>query len=61
MEVGSWYLYASFDTLYVKIGQLFEKRLVLEKCLKTVKSLFLEKSVVNFEFFRKFKVSLRLE
>ena len=60
-EVGSLHLYASFGTFYVQIGQLFEAQWVFEKCLKTVKLLFSKKNDVDFEFFRKFKISLCLE
>ena len=36
-------------------------RWVFVKCMKTVKSLFTKKNDVDFEFFRKFKASLRLD
>ena len=61
IEVGSSYLYASFGTFCVHIGKFFEAQWVFEKCLKTVKSLFSKENEVDFEFFRKFKVSLRIE
>ena len=61
IQVGSSYLYASFGTFYVQIGQLFEAQWVFDKSMKTVKSLFSTENDVDFEFFRKFKVSLRLE
>ena len=32
LEVGSWYLYTSFGTLYVQIGQLFYAEWVFDKC-----------------------------
>ena len=60
-EVGSLHLYASFGTFYVQIGQLFEAQWVFEKCLKAAKSLFLKENDVDFQFFRKFQVSLCLE
>ena len=61
IEAGSSHLYSSFGTFCVQIGQLFEAQWVFEKCLKTVKSLFSKENVVDFQFFRKFKVSLCLE
>ena len=61
MKVYSPDLYASFGTFCVQIAQLFEAQEVFEKCMKTVKSLFLKENVVFYEIFRKFKVSLRLE
>ena len=57
IEVGSSHIYASFGTFCVQIGQLFEVQRVFEKCMKTVKSLFSKENDVDFEFFRKFKVS----
>ena len=60
IEVGSSHLYASFGTFCVQIGQFFEAQWVFEKCLKTVKSLFSKENEVDFEFFRKFKVSKNL-
>ena len=61
IEIDTSHLYASFGTFYVQIGQLFEAEWVFENCKKTVKSLFLKESDVDFEFFRKFKVSLCLD
>ena len=61
IEVGSSHIYASLGTFWVQIGQLFEAQWVFEKCMKTVKSLFLKENDADFEFFRKFKVSLRLD
>ena len=61
IEVGSSHIYASFCTFCVQIGQLFEAQWVFERCMKTVKSLFSKENDVDFEFFRKFKISLRLE
>ena len=61
VEDSSSHLYASFGTFCVQIGQLFEAQWVFEKCLKLVKSLFSKENDVDFEFFRKFKVSLYLE
>ena len=61
IEVGSSHTYASFGTFCVQIGQLFAAQWVFEKCMKTVKSLFSKENDVDFEFFRKFKVSLRLD
>ena len=61
IEASSSHLYASFGTFCVQIGPLFEAQWVLEKCLKTVKSLFLKENDVDFEFFQKFKASLWLE
>ena len=61
IEVGSSHLYTSFGTFCVQIGQLFEAEWVFENCRKTVKSLFLKENDVDFKFFQKFKVSLRLE
>ena len=58
IEVGSSHLYASFGTFFVQIGQLFKVQRVLEKCLKSVKSLFLKENVVDFKFLRKSEVSL---
>ena len=49
-------LFASFGTFCVQFGQLFEAQCVFEKFLKLVKS-----KENDFEFFRKFRVSLRLE
>ena len=60
-ELGSSHIYASFGTFCVRIGQLFEAQWVFKKCMKTVKSLFSMENDVDFEFFRKFKVSLRLD
>ena len=53
--------YASFGAFCVQIGQFFEAQWFFEKCLKTLKSLFSKENDVNFEFFRKFKISLCLE
>ena len=61
IEVGSSHIYVSFGTFCVKIGQLFEAQTVFEKCMKTVKSPFSKENYVDFEFFRKFKASLRLD
>ena len=61
IEVGSSHLYAPFGTFCVQFGQILEAQRVFEKCLKTVKLLFSKENDVDFEFFRKFKVSLRLE
>ena len=61
IEVGTSHIYASFGTFCVQIGQLFEAQWVFAKCMKTVKSLFSKEKDVDFEFFRKFKVSLRLD
>ena len=61
IDVGSSHFYASFGSFYVQIGQLFEAQWVFEICMKTVKSLFSKENYVDFEFFRKFKVSLRHE
>ena len=55
------HLYASFGTLCVQIGQLFEAQWVFEKCLETLKSLLSKENDIYFEFFPKFKVSLCLE
>ena len=55
IEVGSSNLYASFGTFCVRIGHLFEAQRVFEKCMRTVKSLFLKENDADFEFFRKFK------
>ena len=60
-ENGSSHLYASFDTFYVQVGQLFKAQRVFERCMTMVKSLFSKENVVDLEFFRKFKVSLCLE
>ena len=46
LEVGSSHLYASFGTFCVQIDQFLESRWVFEKCLKTVKWLFLKENVV---------------
>ena len=48
IEVCSSYLYASFDTFCVKIGQLFEAQWVFEECLKIDKSLSSKENVVDF-------------
>ena len=61
IEVGSSHLYASFDTFCVQIHQFLEVQWVLEKCLKSVKSLFSKENYVDHEFFRKFKISLCLK
>ena len=61
VKVGSSYLYASFGTFCVQIGQWLEAQWVFEKCLKTVKMLFLKENEVDSEFFWTFKISLRLE
>ena len=61
IEVGSPHLYNSFGTFCTQIGQFFAVKWVFEKCLKTVKSLFSKENDVDFEFFRKFKVSLHLD
>ena len=61
IKIGSSHLYASFGTFCVQIGQFLESQWVFGKCLKTVKSLFSKENDVDYEFFRKFKVSLRLE
>ena len=61
IDVGSSHICASFGTFCVQIGQLFEAQWVCEKCMKTVKSMFSKENDVDFEFFRKFKVSLRLD
>ena len=61
IEVGSSYLYVSFATICVQIGQFLEAQRVFEKCLKTVKSLFLKENNVDLEFFLKFKISLFLK
>ena len=53
--------YASFGTFCVQIGHFLEAQWVFEKCLKTVKSLFLKENDVDFEFFWKFKTSLCLK
>ena len=58
IEVDSSHLYASFGTFCVQIGQFLEALWVFEKYLKTVKSLFLKENDVDFEFFRKVKISL---
>ena len=58
IEFCSLHLYASFGTFCVQIVQFFEAQWVFEKCLKTVKSLFSKENDVDFEFFRKFKVSV---
>ena len=57
-EVGSSQLYASIGTFCAQIGQFLEPQWVFRKCLKTVKSLFSKENDVDFEFFRKFKISL---
>ena len=58
----SWYssshLYTSFVNFCVQIDQLFEAQWVFEKCLNMVKWLFLKENAVDFEFFRKFEISL---
>ena len=51
IEVRSSHFYASFGTFCAQI----------EKCMKTVKWLFSKENDVDFEFFRKFKISLCLE
>ena len=51
----------SFGTFWVLIGHLFWAQWVFGKCLKTLKLLISKENFVNFEFFRKFKVSLRLD
>ena len=61
IEVGISHIYASFGMFCVQIGQLFEARWVFEKGMKTVKSLFSNENDVDFGFFQKFKVSLRLD
>ena len=43
-----------------QIVQSLDAQWVFEKCMKTVKSLFSKENDINFEFFRKFKVLLRL-
>ena len=43
IEVGSSHLYGSFGPFYVKIRHFLGAQWVFEKCLKTVKSLFLRK------------------
>ena len=60
-EFGSSHLYASFGTFCVQIGQLLKAQRVFEKRMKTVKLLFSNENDVDFEFFRKLKVSLRLD
>ena len=55
--VGSSHLYASFGTFCIQIGQFLEAQWVFEKCLKTVKSLFLKENEVDFETLWKFKSS----
>ena len=61
IEDGTSHLYASFGTFCVQIGQFLEAQWVFEKCFKTLKSLFSKENDVDFEFFRKFKVALRLD
>ena len=61
IEVDSSHIYTSFGTFCVQIGQLFEVQWVFEKYMKMVKSLFSKENDVDFEFFWKFKVSLRLK
>ena len=61
IEVGSLHIYASFGNFWVQIGQLFEAQWVFEKCMKTVKLLFSKENDVDFAFFQKLKVSLRLD
>ena len=60
-EVNISYLYASFGTFCVQIGQFFEAQRVIEIFLKKLKSLFSKETDIDFEFFQKFKVSLWLE
>ena len=61
IEDGSSHIYASFGTRCVQIGQLFEAQWAFEECLKIDKSSFSKENVADFEFFRMFKDSLRLE
>ena len=61
LEVGTSNLYASFGTFCVQIGQFFEAQWVFEKCLKTVKSVFLKENIANFEFIWMYKNLLCLE
>ena len=61
IKAGSSHLYASFGTFCVQIGQLFEVQWVFEKYMKAVKSLISKENDVDLEFYRKFKVSLRLD
>ena len=61
IEFCSSHIYTSFGTFCVQIGQFLEAQWVFEKCLKTVKSLFSKEIDVDFEFLRKFKVTLLLE
>ena len=61
IEDGSSNICASFGTFCIQIGQLLEAQWVFEKCMKTVKSLFSKENAVDFDFFRKFKISLCLE
>ena len=51
----------AYHSFCVQIGQIFVVQWLFENFLKTVKSLFLNENVVNFEFFIKFKVSLCLK
>ena len=54
-EVDSLYLYASFGTFCVQIGQLFESQWASEECLNIDKSLFSKEMSPISGFFRMFK------
>ena len=61
MEVDSPYLYASYGTFCIQIGQSFETHWVFEECLNIDKLKVLKENVVVFELFEMFKDSLWLE
>ena len=48
VELCSPHLCASFGTLFIQIGQLFESQRVFEVCLKKDKSLSSKQNVINF-------------
>ena len=50
--VGSSHLYASFGIFCSQIDKFLEAQWAFEKCLKTVKLLFLKENVLDFEIFR---------
>ena len=59
-EVCSPHLHASFVTLCIKIGQLFETQGIFEEYLKIDKYPLYKDYVADFEFFWMFKESLGL-
>ena len=60
IEVCSPHLHASFVTLCIKIGQLFETQGIFEEYLKIDKYPLYKDYVADFEFFWMFKESLGL-